>query len=117
LASDARRTLVASLRAWHRVRAHRRTRCRCVRGTWGRRLAPPTLLGRAFADGDLDIHVLVVAPQPYRSRLSRAEGRHQVQPRVRILDRLALDRNQDIAGSSEERRVGKESVTRWRRDV
>src|SRR5712692_8849019 len=61
-------------------------------------LAPPALLSRAFTDGDLDIHVLVVAAQPYRSRLPRDEGRHQVQHRVRILDRFALDRNQDIAG-------------------
>src|SRR4029077_10707556 len=76
----------------------RRTRSGRVRSTRGRRLALPTLLRRAFADGNLDIHVLVVAAQPDRGTLSRDEGRHQVQHRVRILDRLTLDRNQDVAG-------------------
>ncbi len=71
LASDARRPAVVSLRARHRVRALRRTLPGCVRNTRGRQLgqgpqahgngtgvadaplAAATLLGRAFADGDL----------------------------------------------------------------
>src|SRR6266540_3706359 len=57
-----------------------------ARSFCNRFLAPPLLLLRALADGDLDLQVLVVALEPYRGGLPVDEGRQQFQLRLRILN-------------------------------
>src|SRR5258708_15862542 len=59
-------------------------------------LAPPQLLLRALADGDLDLQVLAVALEPYRGGLPGNEPPHPLPHRIPIVDRPAFRPAQDF---------------------